>query len=83
MAARAQRRTLAPHPRPFPLLRGVKDEVCRTIPSGHFLRVLDRSYQFVRMFNEDIEHRTGLRRVEDSTRSLARMRIHVLTYRHR
>jgi len=42
------------------------DEVYRTIPPEHLLRlmgVLDHSYQFARMFNEDKELRTGLWKV--------------------
>jgi brefeldin A-inhibited guanine nucleotide-exchange protein len=42
------------------------DEVYRTIPPEHLLRlmvVLDHSYQFARSFNEDKELRTGLWRV--------------------
>ncbi|KAI0774114.1 Sec7-domain-containing protein [Fomes fomentarius] len=42
------------------------DEVYNTIPPEHLLRlmgVLDHSYQFARMFNEDKELRTGLWKV--------------------
>lgn len=42
------------------------DEVYNTIPPDHLLRlmgVLDHSYQFARMFNEDKELRTGLWKV--------------------
>ncbi|KAI0092054.1 hypothetical protein BDY19DRAFT_983580 [Irpex rosettiformis] len=42
------------------------DEVYETIPPEHLLRlmgVLDHSYQFARMFNEDKELRTGLWKV--------------------
>ncbi|KAF8494160.1 Sec7-domain-containing protein [Russula emetica] len=42
------------------------EEVYRTIPPEHLLRlmgVLDHSYQFARMFNEDKELRTGLWKV--------------------
>lgn len=42
------------------------DEVYDTIPPDHLLRlmgVLDHSYQFARMFNEDKELRTALWRV--------------------
>ncbi len=42
------------------------DEVYHTIPPEHLLRlmgVLDHSYQFARMFNEDKELRTGLWKV--------------------
>ncbi|KAI0284723.1 hypothetical protein BC826DRAFT_1055154 [Russula brevipes] len=42
------------------------DDVYRTIPPEHLLRlmgVLDHSYQFARMFNEDKELRTGLWKV--------------------
>ena len=42
------------------------DEVYRTIPPEQLLRlmgVLDHSYQFARMFNEDKELRTGLWKV--------------------
>jgi len=42
------------------------NEVYRTIPPEHLLRlmgVLDHSYQFARMFNEDKELRTGLWKV--------------------
>ena len=42
------------------------DEVYNTIPPEHLLRlmgVLDHSYQFARLFNEDKELRTGLWKV--------------------
>ena len=42
------------------------DEVYNTIPPEHLLRlmgVLDHSYQFARMFNDDKELRTGLWKV--------------------
>lgn len=42
------------------------DEVYQTIPPEHLLRlmgVLDHSYQFARMFNEDKDLRTGLWKV--------------------
>jgi hypothetical protein len=48
------------------------DEVYRTIPPEHLLRlmgVLDHSYQFARMFNEDKELRTGLWKVGEFTES--------------
>jgi brefeldin A-inhibited guanine nucleotide-exchange protein len=48
------------------------DEVYRTIPPEHLLRlmgVLDHSYQFARMFNEDKELRTGLWKVGEYTES--------------
>jgi brefeldin A-inhibited guanine nucleotide-exchange protein len=54
------------------------DEVYRTIPPEHLLRlmgVLDHSYQFARMFNEDKELRTGLWRVGECIESLSTMRI--------
>jgi hypothetical protein len=48
------------------------DEVYRTIPPEHLLRlmgVLDHSYQFARMFNEDKELRTGLWKVGECIES--------------
>jgi brefeldin A-inhibited guanine nucleotide-exchange protein len=57
------------------------DEVYRTIPPEHLLRlmgVLDHSYQFARMFNEDKELRTGLWKVGEfaqSSRGKARARL--------
>ncbi len=49
------------------------DEVYDTIPPEHLLRLmgmLDHSYQFARMFNEDKELRTGLWKVGESQNSL-------------
>jgi brefeldin A-inhibited guanine nucleotide-exchange protein len=49
------------------------EQVYTTIPPDHLLRlmgVLDHSYQFARMFNEDKELRTGLWKVGQSWRSL-------------
>ncbi len=48
------------------------DEVYNTIPPEHLLRlmgVLDHSYQFARMFNEDKELRTGLWKVGEWSES--------------
>jgi brefeldin A-inhibited guanine nucleotide-exchange protein len=50
------------------------NEVYRTIPPEHLLRlmgVLDHSYQFARMFNEDKELRTGLWKVGEYPRVIA------------
>ncbi len=50
------------------------DEVYNTIPPEHLLRlmgVLDHSYQFARMFNEDKELRTGLWKVGECTDHMA------------
>lgn len=47
------------------------DEVYNTMPPEHLLRlmgVLDHSYQFARMFNEDKDLRTGLWKVGECTR---------------
>ena len=60
------------------------DEVYRTIPPEHLLRlmgVLDHSYQFARMFNEDKELRTGLwkvgkrRRVSSGAESCVKLKV--------
>ncbi|KAL0579530.1 guanine nucleotide exchange protein for ADP-robosylation factor [Marasmius crinis-equi] len=50
------------------------DEVYNTIPPDQLLRlmgVLDHSYQFARMFNDDKELRTGLWKVDKTLRSLS------------
>lgn len=49
------------------------EEVYSTIPPEHMLRlmgVLDHSYQFARMFNEDKELRTGLWKVGELMRGI-------------
>ena len=54
------------------------EEVYETIPPDHLLRlmgVLDHSYQFARMFNEDKELRTSLWKVGKSLHELFLMQV--------